>query len=245
MTGALSAAAAGVGSFFRQQAAAVTQGHWQILQLAQTHTPGLLHAWVLAGNGMYCVPLRVPRILYINSETPPGDPAAAVLGTRTTRILPEGARALHVYKVSHLQQLEGFCMLYPPEGLPPPSRTWPEMKISATCMTCEDGCAFTVGQESTECLFISLTLLPPPLPPTQTNFSSSLTLRFQQLDGLMPCLHVAALMGLWSGQLGTIALVVECVRVPLQFQHTFLSDLLCRCRLCLASSSIVVIPCIS
>lgn len=99
MTGALSDAAAGVGSYFRQQAAAATQGHWQILQLAQTHTPGLLHAFVLAGNGMYCVPIRVPRILYINSELPPSHPEAAALGMRTSRVLPEGARPVHVYKV--------------------------------------------------------------------------------------------------------------------------------------------------
>ena len=97
--GNVPAAAAGVDAFFRQQAAAVTQGHWQILQLAKTHTPGVLHAWVLSGGGMYCVPIRVPRILYINSELPPGNPAAAVLGAKTSRILPKGARALNVYRV--------------------------------------------------------------------------------------------------------------------------------------------------
>ena len=62
----------------------------------------MFRAWVLAGAAMYAVPLRVPRVFYINSTLPPdaaGSPAAQPLGgVRVRRTLPFGREPLHLYQ---------------------------------------------------------------------------------------------------------------------------------------------------
>jgi len=40
----LQGAASGAAGFFRQQAAAATHAHWQLIQLAGTSTPGIFKA---------------------------------------------------------------------------------------------------------------------------------------------------------------------------------------------------------
>ncbi|KAK9830879.1 hypothetical protein WJX81_001263 [Elliptochloris bilobata] len=93
-----------VGAFFRTQAAQATHSHWQIVQLTPTHTPGLFRAWVLTGAAMYAVPLRVPRVFYVNSALPPDapeSPAGQPLGgVRVRRTLPFGREPLHLYQVT-------------------------------------------------------------------------------------------------------------------------------------------------
>lgn len=63
---------------------------------------GLFRAWVLAGAAMYAVPLRVPRVFYVNSVLPPEapeSPAGALMGgVRVRRTLPFGREPLHLYQ---------------------------------------------------------------------------------------------------------------------------------------------------
>jgi hypothetical protein len=42
-----------VARFFRQQQARAAAGHWQLLQLAATATPGTFKAWVLVDSALY------------------------------------------------------------------------------------------------------------------------------------------------------------------------------------------------
>ncbi len=149
----------GVGAFFRAQAAHAAHAHWQIVQLAPTHTPGeralvpaggpcwwlwhgdccrsddttgmpachvpracmigvavwrpvpadsacpragVFRAWALVGAAMYAVPLRVPRVFYVNSRLPPdrpGAPAGPPLhGARVRRILPAAREPENLYQ---------------------------------------------------------------------------------------------------------------------------------------------------
>ncbi|KAK9824549.1 hypothetical protein WJX72_011249 [[Myrmecia] bisecta] len=90
---------AGVGAFFRQQAAAATHTHWQIVQFAPTAVPGTFKAWVLADSRLYAVDVRVPRTFFVDSVLPPTDPEVAEMGTRVVRVLPHGAQAHNVYQV--------------------------------------------------------------------------------------------------------------------------------------------------
>lgn len=57
-----------VGSFFRQQQAVAARSHWQLLQLAPSPTPGVFRLWALVDSALYCVPLRVSRVVVVNSE---------------------------------------------------------------------------------------------------------------------------------------------------------------------------------
>ncbi|DBA81285.1 TPA: hypothetical protein ACH3X2_006902 [Trebouxia sp. C0005] len=89
----------GAAGFFRQQAAAATHTHWQLIQLAGTSTPGTFKAWVLVNKQVYAVPLRVPRTLYVNSSLAPENPIAVALGRRVIRTLPYGQEPFNVYQV--------------------------------------------------------------------------------------------------------------------------------------------------
>ena len=60
---------------------------------------GVFTAWVLAGPRLYSVPVKVPRTVYINSAAPASDARCQGLGAPTTRMLPHGHQALHLFKV--------------------------------------------------------------------------------------------------------------------------------------------------
>lgn len=96
-----------VAQFFRQQQAVATHSHWQLLQLAPTAVPGCLKMWALADNRLYCIPLRVPRRIIINStksraqlQADQGPAAALLLQLKGTKaVLPPGDLARHLYEV--------------------------------------------------------------------------------------------------------------------------------------------------
>lgn len=48
-----------VGQFFRQQQAAATAMHWQIISLAPSPTPGTFKAWVMIDTTLWAVKLQV------------------------------------------------------------------------------------------------------------------------------------------------------------------------------------------
>jgi hypothetical protein len=63
---------------------------------------GVFRAWALVGAAMYAVPLRVPRVFYVNSRLPPdrpGAPAGPPLhGARVRRILPAAREPENLYQ---------------------------------------------------------------------------------------------------------------------------------------------------
>lgn len=96
-----------VAQYFRQQQAVATHSHWQLLQLAPTAVPGQFKLWALADNSLYCIPLRVPRRVVINSDKSrmqllaDKSPAAALLSQLkgSKAVLPPGDVARHLYEV--------------------------------------------------------------------------------------------------------------------------------------------------
>lgn len=93
---ALAPAARGdVGRLLRQQERAAASAHWQLLQLADTATPGVFKAWLLADSKLFAVPLTVPRVFYVACDLPPDHPAAPRFPTSASvklasRALPRG-----------------------------------------------------------------------------------------------------------------------------------------------------------
>lgn len=96
-----------VASFFRQQQAVATHSHWQLLQIAPTATPGEFRIWALADSALYCVPLKVPRHVVIDSDRSKAQlqgqkSAAAALLTKLTgskAVLPPGNTSRHTFEV--------------------------------------------------------------------------------------------------------------------------------------------------
>eukprot|EP00884_Botryococcus_braunii_P021811 jgi/Botrbrau1/8313/Bobra.0081s0002.1 len=92
--------ARGVGDFFRQQEAVAAHSHWEIIQLAPTHTPGIFKAWAMVGSHMYGINLRVPRTFYINSPLGPDSQLITSLGGLPVKfLLPNGREVYNLYKV--------------------------------------------------------------------------------------------------------------------------------------------------
>ena len=42
---------------------------WQIIQIAETGSPGLYKIWALVGADLHCIKLVVPRQFYVNQKT--------------------------------------------------------------------------------------------------------------------------------------------------------------------------------
>ncbi|KXZ56813.1 hypothetical protein GPECTOR_1g732 [Gonium pectorale] len=115
--GGAAAAAAGVGplsmrSLLAQQSAAVTALPWQVLQLAETGSPGALKMWFLAAGKLHWVTLTLPRSFLIDSALP--DPAALAealaagaggglqleVARAPSVVLPAGRKPTHLYRVT-------------------------------------------------------------------------------------------------------------------------------------------------
>jgi DNA polymerase epsilon subunit 1 len=90
-------AQAGLGAFFRNQEAALTHSHWQILHLApSSQRPGEFSAWVLSDGNMYKVPVQVPRVFYLNTRAPNTEEYP---GARVNRVLPHGRQSFNLIEV--------------------------------------------------------------------------------------------------------------------------------------------------
>lgn len=104
----------------------------------------MLQAWVLVDSSLYAVPLKVPRMFYVNSTLPPDDPTAAALGPRVSRTLPYGAEAHNIYQ-ARLILLLGVHRL--------------ECRVHQACLTALLLMAFTRNPSIMHCVSLMFALL--------------------------------------------------------------------------------------
>ncbi|GMH42344.1 hypothetical protein BSKO_10263 [Bryopsis sp. KO-2023] len=85
--------------FLRREQGAVTNSLlWQIVQIAETPTPGGMKVWALAGSRLFDFPLIIPKTFYISMDT-------QLEGRISIRKHPPpGVDAFHVYQESCTQQ---------------------------------------------------------------------------------------------------------------------------------------------
>lgn len=55
-------------NFLRKTALAMLELPWNIIQVAETSTPGIFRLWALIGSDLHEIRLEVPRIFYINQK---------------------------------------------------------------------------------------------------------------------------------------------------------------------------------
>ncbi|KAH7671411.1 DNA polymerase epsilon subunit 1 protein [Dioscorea alata] len=60
----------GLVTLFRKREMALIRSHWQIIQILSSTQPGCYFAWVVADGSMFKVPIKVPRVFYLNSKAP-------------------------------------------------------------------------------------------------------------------------------------------------------------------------------
>jgi DNA polymerase epsilon subunit 1 len=68
------------------------------VQFAPTREPGDFIAWVMTGEDMFKVSLKVPRHFYINTKASPTDDHP---GKRVSRILPHGRPSFNLMEVDN------------------------------------------------------------------------------------------------------------------------------------------------
>ncbi|EDO36342.1 predicted protein, partial [Nematostella vectensis] len=91
-------ATTGLSSFIRQKTRTLLDTPWQIVQIAETPTPGLFRVWSLIGSDLHAVKVNIPRILYINSRTPREE--EGTMWRKVSRTLPRSHAAIHLYEYS-------------------------------------------------------------------------------------------------------------------------------------------------
>ncbi|KAK7073292.1 hypothetical protein SK128_028068 [Halocaridina rubra] len=73
---------------------------WQIIQLAETNTPGLYKLWTLVGNDLHLIRLMVPRTFYVNQRIPKSSSEAEEVWRKVNKSLPRSHPVHNLYEYS-------------------------------------------------------------------------------------------------------------------------------------------------
>ncbi|CAF9930622.1 MAG: DNA polymerase epsilon catalytic subunit [Gomphillus americanus] len=91
-----------LGGFFRNQAVMVYTNTWQILQLRESDTPGLVQAFVLIDQKVHSLKVKVPRQVYLNLKGK-DLPDVAIDDCEVEKVnhtLPNGHASVHLFRMS-------------------------------------------------------------------------------------------------------------------------------------------------
>lgn len=80
----------------------------QVLQLAPSQRPGYFNAWVIADRYMYKVPIKVPRVFYLNTRSPNKEEYPGVL---VNRLLPHQKPSFNLLEVRQGWNLLEFSIV--------------------------------------------------------------------------------------------------------------------------------------
>jgi DNA polymerase epsilon subunit 1 len=95
--------------FLRRTQRTLMDTPWQIIQLAETATPGLYRLWALVGADLHCIKLTVPRIFYVNQKSAKeeeGEGAEERMWRKCQKTLPRSHPVYHLYEYRCVQLLE-------------------------------------------------------------------------------------------------------------------------------------------
>ncbi|XP_031567678.1 DNA polymerase epsilon catalytic subunit A-like [Actinia tenebrosa] len=87
----------GMTSFIRQQARSLLNTPWQIVQIAETSSPGVFKVWALIGSDLHTVKVNVPRIFYVNSRCAKEEEEGTIW-RRVSKTLPRSHPAINLYR---------------------------------------------------------------------------------------------------------------------------------------------------
>jgi DNA polymerase epsilon subunit 1 len=86
--------------FLRRTQRTLMDTPWQVIQLAETGTPGLYRLWALVGADLHCIKLTVPRIFYVNQKTPKEEEneGGDKMWRKCQKTLPRSHPVFHLYE---------------------------------------------------------------------------------------------------------------------------------------------------
>ncbi|MCJ1311394.1 DNA polymerase epsilon catalytic subunit [Agyrium rufum] len=115
----LSAGGDSLGGFFRNQAEMLFTNTWQILQLRDSETPGVMRAFVLIDRKVHTLQIKVPRHFFLNFKTK-DMPKLSIKGCALERVshtLPNGHSSVNLFRLTMPEQTfidkqEAFTALF-------------------------------------------------------------------------------------------------------------------------------------
>lgn len=91
-----------LGEFFRNQAELLFTNTWQVLQLRESETPGIVQAFVLIGKKVHVLKVNVPRQVFLNLKGK--DLPDVVIDNckveKVTHTLPNGHPSVHLFRLT-------------------------------------------------------------------------------------------------------------------------------------------------
>ena len=88
-----------LGGFLQKTKKTLMDTPWQIIQIAETGTPGMFKIWALVGPDLHCIKLVVPRTFYVNQKTPK-DGTTGNFWRKVQKTLPRSHPVLNLYEYS-------------------------------------------------------------------------------------------------------------------------------------------------
>ncbi|XP_028400533.1 DNA polymerase epsilon catalytic subunit A-like [Dendronephthya gigantea] len=88
----------GMSSFLQRQAKSILDQSWQVIQMAETDSPGSYKLWALIGSDLHAIKVHVPRIFYVNCRTSKSGTSST--WRRVGRTLPRSQPVGHLYQYS-------------------------------------------------------------------------------------------------------------------------------------------------
>lgn len=86
---------AGLQGMFEQHSESLVGRAWNVISLSRTSVPGVHKAWVVISGGLHSVNVSVPRVFYVNSTLPEGDPLISGLGGVLVSKIPINCDSVH------------------------------------------------------------------------------------------------------------------------------------------------------
>ncbi|MCJ1477103.1 DNA polymerase epsilon catalytic subunit [Lambiella insularis] len=91
-----------LGGFFRNQAGLLFTNTWQVLQLRESDTPGIVRAFVLIDRKVHTLMIKVPRQVFLNLKGK-DLPDVVIEGCKVEKVshtLPNGHPSVHLFKLT-------------------------------------------------------------------------------------------------------------------------------------------------
>ena len=100
--GERSTTASDLGGYFRNQSALLFTSTWQLLQLRESESPGIVQAFVLIDQKIHPLRIKVPRQVYLNlkGKDLPDVTIDGCSVEKVTHSLPNGHPSTHLFKLS-------------------------------------------------------------------------------------------------------------------------------------------------
>ncbi|KAI4151633.1 MAG: hypothetical protein LQ340_003390 [Diploschistes diacapsis] len=100
--GERSTTASDLGGYFRNQSALLFTNTWQLLQLRESDSPGIVQAFVLIGQKVQTLKIKVPRQVYLNlkGKELPDVTIDQCTVEKVTHSLPNGHLSAHLFKLT-------------------------------------------------------------------------------------------------------------------------------------------------